>query len=172
MSNTVRILLIALAAIAAIALCAVAAVLLINLLGSSSEATPTDAVVEGGTATLTEAPSPTPAVAASSTSTAAASATPPLTDDSWERIKAKGQIVVGTAADYPPFEYYVDGAQIDGFDVALMDEIGRRLGVAVEYRDMAFDALGSALELQQINVAMAAISMGVSGDRSQPVEST
>jgi polar amino acid transport system substrate-binding protein len=136
MSNTVRILLIALAAVAAIAICAIAVVLGINLLGGA-EATPTVVVAE--------TPPPT--------------TTAPVADDSWERIQAAGKIVVGTAADYPPFEYYVDEAQIDGFDIALMDEIGRRLGVAVEYRDFAFDGLGSALELGQIDAAIAAISV-------------
>ncbi len=82
----------------------------------------------------------------------------PAVDDSWDRIQAAGKIVVGTSADYPPFEYYVSQTQIDGFDIALMDEIGRRLGVQVEYRDFAFDGLGPALRLGQIDVAIAAIS--------------
>jgi polar amino acid transport system substrate-binding protein len=48
---------------------------------------------------------------------------------------------------------------IDGFDVALMNEIGRRLGVQVEFRDFAFDGLGSALTLGQIDAAIAAVSV-------------
>ncbi|HSR31118.1 MAG TPA: transporter substrate-binding domain-containing protein, partial [Anaerolineae bacterium] len=82
----------------------------------------------------------------------------PSADDSWDRIQAAGKIVVGTAADYPPFESYVAEGQIDGFDIALMDEIGRRLGVQVEYHDFAFDGLGPALTLGQLDVAIAAIS--------------
>ena len=39
-----------------------------------------------------------------------------------------------------------------------MDEIGRRLGVQVEYHDFAFDGLGPALSLGQIDAAIAAIS--------------
>jgi polar amino acid transport system substrate-binding protein len=83
---------------------------------------------------------------------------PPSADDSWDRIHAAGKIVVGTAADYPPFESYVGEGQIDGFDIALMDEIGRRLGVQVEYLDYAFDGLGPALRQGQIDAAIAAIS--------------
>jgi polar amino acid transport system substrate-binding protein len=83
---------------------------------------------------------------------------PPSADDSWDRIEAAGKIVVGTAADYPPFESYVGENQIDGFDIALMDEIGRRLGIQVEYHDFAFDGLGPALRLGQIDAAIAAIS--------------
>jgi polar amino acid transport system substrate-binding protein len=83
---------------------------------------------------------------------------PPSADDSWDRIQAAGKMVVGTAADYPPFESYVAPGQIDGFDIALMDEIGRRLGVAIEYHDYAFDGLGPSLMQGQIDVAIAAIS--------------
>ena len=86
-------------------------------------------------------------------------ATPAAIDDSWERVKAAGRIVVGTSADYPPFEFYIGETQIDGFDIAMMDEIGRRLGVQVEYLDFAFDGLGNALQLGQIDAAIAAISI-------------
>jgi polar amino acid transport system substrate-binding protein len=88
----------------------------------------------------------------------AATEPPPSADDSWDRIEAASKIVVGTAADYPPFESYVGENQIDGFDIALMDEIGRRLGIQVEYHDLAFDGLGPALRLGQIDAAIAAIS--------------
>ena len=123
MSNTAKILILALVAIAAIAICTLAVVLLIPLLGDGAEATPTIAVVETAPATATEAASATPTPLSSPT---------PAVDNAWERIKAAGKIVIGTSADYPPFEYYVDEVTIDGFDIALMDEIGRRLDVQVE----------------------------------------
>ncbi len=83
---------------------------------------------------------------------------PEAEDSSWDEIQAAGKIIAGTSADYAPFESYVGPGQIDGFDIALMDEIGRRLGVQVEYRDIAFDGLGPALLQGQIDVAIAAIS--------------
>jgi polar amino acid transport system substrate-binding protein len=134
MSRTVKILVGALAAIAIIALCALAVVFLINLLGED-EATPT-------------VPPP-----------AATNTTEAITDDSWERVKAAGKIVVGTSADYPPFEYYTGEYQIDGFDIALMNDIANRLGLEVEYRNFAFDGLGGALRVGQIDTAIAAISV-------------
>jgi polar amino acid transport system substrate-binding protein len=79
-------------------------------------------------------------------------------DDSWDRIQAAGKILVGTSADYPPFESYVAPGQIDGFDIALMDEIGRRLGLQVSYVDFPFDALLSAGQTGQIDIAISAIS--------------
>ena len=50
--------------------------------------------------------------------------------------------MVGTAADYPPFESYDENFRIAGFDVALMRALGDELGVEVEFKDFAFDGLG------------------------------
>jgi len=80
-------------------------------------------------------------------------------EDAWSRIKAAGKMVVGTAADYPPFEYYTEDFKMDGFDIALIRLIGERLGVQIELKDMAFDGLGGALQLGQIDVAIAALSI-------------
>lgn len=83
---------------------------------------------------------------------------PPVEQDPWERIQTTGVMVVGTSADYPPFAYYNDAFQLDGFDVALMREIGQQMGVQVEFKDMAFEGLYGAIQLGQIDTAAAAIS--------------
>ncbi|HFD38250.1 MAG TPA: transporter substrate-binding domain-containing protein, partial [Anaerolineae bacterium] len=137
MSKTLKIIIGILIAVAVISACCIGGLLLKNLLNKPAEPTPT-------TVPATSAPVDT--------------VQPPAADDSWDRIQAAGKIIVGTSADYPPFESYVRPGEIDGFDVALMDEIGRRLGVQVEYRDIAFDGLGPALSLGQIDAAIAAIS--------------
>ena len=49
-----------------------------------------------------------------------------------------------------------------------MNEIGARLGVQVEYRNFAFDGLGNALLLDQIDLAIAAIS--VTADRAAVID--
>ena len=84
--------------------------------------------------------------------------TPPP-DTSWTKIQSAGVMVVGTTADYAPFEYYTTDFKIDGFDIALMQEIGKKLGVRVEFHDMAFDGLGNAIQVGQIDAAIAAISV-------------
>ena len=79
--------------------------------------------------------------------------------DLWQTIQQNGRIVVGVSADYPPFEFYDSDFRLDGFDIALMDEIGKKLGVDVEFNDLAFDGLGGALTLGQIDAAISAISV-------------
>jgi polar amino acid transport system substrate-binding protein len=91
-------------------------------------------------------------------------------DETWSRIQESGKLVVGTSADYPPFEFYTQEFQIDGFDVALMNDIGQKLGLTVEVKDFAFDGLGGALLSDQVDTAIAAIS--VSEQREQAVNFT
>lgn len=79
--------------------------------------------------------------------TAPATPLPESPADRWSAIQAAGKLVVGTSADYAPFAYYTPNFLLDGFDVALMREIGRRLGVGVEFKDFAFEGLLDALTL-------------------------
>jgi ABC-type amino acid transport substrate-binding protein len=80
-------------------------------------------------------------------------------DPVWDRIKTSGKIVFGTSADYKPFESYDSSYQIVGFDPAIARELGRRLGVQVEFKDIPFEALGTSLQIGQIDAAIAAISV-------------
>jgi polar amino acid transport system substrate-binding protein len=146
MSRTAQIVLVVLLALLVLALCAVALVLLLR---PGAEPSPT-AIPE---TTLEPTFTPTPGAAE---------------DDSWERIQAAGKMVVGTSADYPPFEYMTEDHQIDGFDVALMNAIGQGLGIPIEWHNLAFDGLGDALQLGQIDVAIAGIS--VTDDRLARVD--
>jgi polar amino acid transport system substrate-binding protein len=66
---------------------------------------------------------------------------------------------VATAADYPPFSYHNQDYVIDGFDPALIRDIGTKLGVQVAIEDYAFEGLGAALKVGQADVAIAAISI-------------
>ncbi len=108
-------------------------------------------------------------------SAAQALATPdPATD--WQRIEAAGRLVVGTAADYPPFEYYGTDFALDGYDPALLAAIGEYLGLEVVFKDIAFEGLPDALALGQIDVAAAALTVtperAAAVDFSQPYFAT
>lgn len=81
-----------------------------------------------------------------------------IPSSAWERIEQSGKLVVGTSADYPPFEYYNANFRLEGFDPALVLEIAQIMGVEPEFKDIAFDGLTAALQLEQIDIAIAAIS--------------
>ncbi len=104
-------------------------------------------------------PKPTPAPTAEVPQTPTTDAgTGEITDETWAKIQSSGKMVVGASFDYPPFEFYNEEFEQTGFDVALIQEIGDQLGVDVEINDMAFDGLGDALILGQIDLAISAIS--------------
>jgi polar amino acid transport system substrate-binding protein len=99
-----------------------------------------------------------PAIALASASAPVEQETPPATSD-WDRIRQAGKLVFGTAADYPPFEFYNSNYELDGFDIALARALGERLGVEVVFNDFAFDGLLNTLPLGQVDAAIGAISV-------------
>ena len=80
-------------------------------------------------------------------------------DDSWQGVKAAGVLRVATSADYPPFSYYNQDFVIDGYDPALIREIGNKLGVQVLITDYAFESLASVLQIGQDDAVIAALSV-------------
>ena len=95
---------------------------------------------------------------------------PPEDENEWTRIQAAGKMVVGTSADYPPFEFINEDNAFDGFDIALMEEIGSRLGVEIEWQDIAFDGLIAALQAGKIDGIIAA--MAATPERDEQVDFT
>lgn len=78
-----------------------------------------------------------------------------------EQIKAKGVLVLGTCADYPPYETHaiVDGKdEIVGFDIEIAKEIAKALGVELKIEDMDFDALLVSLNSDKVDMVIAGMS--------------
>ena len=79
----------------------------------------------------------------------------------------KDALIVGTNAEFPPFEYVGDDGQPDGFDVALITAIGEKLGREVQMENMEFNSLIAAIG-SKIDLAIAA--MTVDEERSKVVD--
>ena len=94
-------------------------------------------------------------------------------DSRLESIKKSGKIILGTSADYPPYEFHtqIDGKDtIVGFDVALAEEVAKDLGVKLEIKDMDFDGLLAALASGNVDFVVA--GMTPTEERRQNVEFT
>jgi polar amino acid transport system substrate-binding protein len=89
-------------------------------------------------------------------------------EDLWAQILAEGTMSVGTSADYPPFEHYTSDLELTGLDIAIIRDIGRRLSLKVDLHDMAFEGLSNALQVNQIDLAISAIS--VTEERQQALD--
>ncbi len=78
-----------------------------------------------------------------------------------------GVLTVGTNAEFPPFEYVGDDGEPDGFDIALIKEIGDRLNVEVEVENMEFNSLVASIGTK-IDASIA--GMTVTEERKNMVE--
>ena len=103
----------------------------------------------------TEAAAPTQPVVPTPTS-AAPEASP---SDDLAKVTAEGLLLVGSTLDNPPYSTYNDQFRPAGFDVALITEIARRLGARVDVNDFTFEGLLNALQLKQVDAAIAAIDI-------------
>lgn len=78
-----------------------------------------------------------------------------------KEIISKGKIVLGTSADYAPFEFHkeIDGVDtIIGFDVSMAQYLADALGVELEIVDMSFDNLLISLNKGDFDIVLAAMS--------------
>jgi len=76
-----------------------------------------------------------------------------------DKIKSRGTIIVGTSADYPPFENYnITTDMIEGFDVDVTEMIADAMNVTVEWRDIPFDSLIGACTSGEIDMIAAAMT--------------
>ncbi len=75
-----------------------------------------------------------------------------------DKIKARGKLIVGTSADWPPFEYVDKNGNFAGIDIEIAKRIAKELGVSLEIKDMQFSALIEAVKNGIIDMAIADIT--------------
>ncbi|MGP1485936.1 MAG: basic amino acid ABC transporter substrate-binding protein [Campylobacter sp.] len=68
------------------------------------------------------------------------------------------ELKIGTAANYPPFEFVDSSNKITGFDIDLVAEISKRAGFEYKLVNMSFDGLIPALKAGKINAIISAMS--------------
>jgi len=76
-------------------------------------------------------------------------------------------LVVATEAAYPPFEMIDEAGNITGFDAELMTAVGEAAGFQVELRNMAWTGLIPALESEEADCVISA--MTITDERAQAV---
>ena len=74
------------------------------------------------------------------------------------KIKAAGKLVVGTEAQYAPYEFKDLNANFVGCDMFLAQKIADALGVKLEIVDMSFDGIIPAVQAGQVDLGIAAFT--------------
>ena len=88
-------------------------------------------------------------------------------------IQEKGQIVMATTADYPPYEWHLikDGKdEVVGFEVDIAKAIADELGVELVIKDMDFEGLIPALSTGKVDMVLA--GMNPTPKRAESVDFT
>ncbi|WBW50097.1 transporter substrate-binding domain-containing protein [Peptoniphilus equinus] len=92
-----------------------------------------------------------------------------------DAIKEKGKIVLGTSAEFPPYEWHnIEGGkdEIIGVDIEIGKAIAEHLGVELEIKDMSFDGLLAGLNVGEMDMVIAGLAAteerAKSVDFSQP----
>lgn len=75
-------------------------------------------------------------------------------------------LVVGTNPNFPPFEFSKDGV-LEGFEIELVKELGKKLNKKITFKDLAFDAL--LLEMKMGGIQMIASAMTPTAERAKHV---
>ena len=80
------------------------------------------------------------------TSTGTASA-----DQSWDKVQAKGEFVLGLDENFPPMGFRDDKGEITGYDIDLATEVFKRLGVKLKLQPINWDTKDQELNTGNID---------------------
>ncbi|AOY07658.1 putative ABC transporter extracellular-binding protein YckB [Bacillus subtilis] len=89
-------------------------------------------------------------------------------DTGWEQIKDKGKIVVATSGTLYPTSYHDTDSGSDkltGYEVEVVREAAKRLGLKVEFKEMGIDGMLTAVNSGQVDAA--ANDIDVTKDREK-----
>ncbi len=82
------------------------------------------------------------------------------------KIQENKKVIVGTSADYPPYEYLDEAGNKTGFDIDLMAEIAKRMGVEIEWVDMPFDSLVAAVSSGKLDMSISCFNYDEERDKT------
>jgi polar amino acid transport system substrate-binding protein len=86
-------------------------------------------------------------------------------------ILEAGKLIVGTSADYPPYEFRLqkdNSSEIVGIDIAIAEAIATELNLKLEVRDFYFSKLFPALDNGEVDMLIAGLSP--TEDRKQKMD--
>ncbi|HYO51667.1 ABC transporter substrate-binding protein [Archangium sp.] len=87
----------------------------------------------------------------------------------FEEIKQDGKIIVATEGAFPPFNFF-RGPTLTGFEVDIAEALAKKMGVQIEWRVLAFDALLAGLRQDRWDMVIA--SFAITPERSKAVSFT
>ncbi len=82
-----------------------------------------------------------------------------------DKIKADKTITVGTEGTYAPFTFHDKDNKLTGYDVEVMREVAKRMGVKVDFKETQWDSMFEGLNSKRFDVV--ANQVGINDDRKK-----
>ncbi len=122
----------------------------------------------GGGAPPTEAPAPEQPTQAPAEQPTQAPAEQPTQAPEPTKAPEVKKVIIGTNAEYPPFEYVDENGEIQGFDIDLMKAIAKAAGFEPEFVNTRWDGIFVALASGEFDAVISAAT--ITDERKQTVD--
>ena len=75
-----------------------------------------------------------------------------------DAVQKSGKLVIATSPDFPPFEM-LDGSEVVGIEIDLMQLVCQKLGVTLEIRQMDFDSVLAGVQVGKFDAGVSGITV-------------
>ncbi|WP_103106526.1 amino acid ABC transporter substrate-binding protein [Brevibacillus reuszeri] len=82
-----------------------------------------------------------------------------------DKVKADGKILIGTEGTYAPFTFHDQSGKLTGYDVDVVTEVAKRIGVEPVFQETQWDAMFAGLDSKRFDVV--ANQVGIRPDRQE-----
>ena len=82
----------------------------------------------------------------------AASAAEEGASGTWAKVEETGVLTVGTEGTYSPYSFHDENDKLVGYDVELVEAIGEKLGIEVQFTESKWDGLIAGLDAAQYDI--------------------
>ncbi|MSM41478.1 MAG: transporter substrate-binding domain-containing protein [Geobacter sp.] len=72
-------------------------------------------------------------------------------DGSFKRVKSAGKLVIGLDDSFPPMGFRKEDGTLNGFDIDAAEELGKRLGIRIEWQPTAWDGVMHSLNAKKFD---------------------
>lgn len=77
----------------------------------------------------------------------------------WEKIQAEGKLVAGLDDTYAPMGFRDENNNLVGFDIDMGAELGKRLGIEVEWQPTAWDGVIASLKAKKFDIIISGMTV-------------
>jgi polar amino acid transport system substrate-binding protein len=72
-------------------------------------------------------------------------------DGSWEKVQKSGKLAIGLDDSFPPMGYRQADGKLVGFDIDAAEEVGKRLGIKIDWQPTAWDGVIHSLDANKFD---------------------